>query len=161
MPAFHGNPGLSGHSSSRCEYVTVVSTLLFILLADRRKPIDAGLAGSMGRAGSPHDMLRLTSRGQRRVSAHHAVSSRKLLPRPLSPVRRFTRGANSISISWAGPVFFSRRYSSIGSLSLGRRVHLRFNLGRSYYSPTYRVVAERRLSHTRRRRVSAAPSITP
>ena len=72
----------------------------------------AGRLGSRGRAGKPAVMRRLTSRGQRRVSAHHATSSRKLLPRPLSPVNRFTRGASSRFISGAGPVFVSSRCSS-------------------------------------------------
>ena len=58
-------------------------------------------------------MRRFTSAGQAPVSAHHAVSSRKLFPRPLSPVMRFTRGANSIFIRGAGPTLSSSRYSII------------------------------------------------
>src|SRR5262249_23730242 len=42
------------------------------------------------------------------------TSSRKLFPRPLSPVSRFRRGASSSSMVGAGPTFSRRRYSSIG-----------------------------------------------
>ena len=68
---------------------------------------------SRGRAGWPDVMRWFTSRGHRRVSAHHATSSRKLLPRPLSPVTRFTRFAGSRVISAAGPTLWSARCSSI------------------------------------------------
>src|SRR4051812_20895717 len=73
----------------------------------------AGRFMSVGRAGYPDVRFGLRSCGHLRVSAHQATSSKKLLPRPLSPVTRLSRGASSISISAAGPTFFRCRYSSI------------------------------------------------
>ena len=58
-------------------------------------------------------MRRFTSRGQRRVNAHQITSRRKLLPSPLSPVTRFTRGAKSSPISGAGPTLSSFKCSII------------------------------------------------
>ncbi len=47
------------------------------------------------------------------VSIHHAVSSTKLLPRPLSPVSRFTRGSKSKDSLDAGPTLYMASCCSI------------------------------------------------
>ena len=66
------------------------------------------------RAVRPDVRRGFRSRGHLLVSAHHATSSRKLLPSPLSPVMRFNRRCRSSTISGAGPTFSNSSRSSIG-----------------------------------------------
>ena len=85
--------------------------------------IDAGSFTLRGRASKPNVIRRLTSAGQLLVTAHHALSRRKLFPRPLSPVIRFTRGANFACIRGAGPTLRSTRsLSMIIAASRGTRL---------------------------------------
>src|SRR5262249_19571854 len=122
------SPGLAGRRafpiqrSSRGEYVLVYPTDLVERI---RNPIVAGFFTSRGRARYPEVKFALISWGQLRVSAHHATSSKKLLPRPLSPVKRLSLGASFISMDGAGPTFSRCRYSSIriglGSSSRNQR----------------------------------------
>lgn len=66
---------------------------------------------SVGRAILPAVSFAFTCAGHFLVSAHQMMSSRKLFPRPLSPVRRLRRLPNSNSISAKGPTFESLRES--------------------------------------------------
>ena len=85
--------------------------------------IDAGSFTLRGRASKPNVIRRLTSAGQLLVTAHHALPRRKLFPRPLSPVIRFTRGANFACIRGAGPTLRSTRsLSMIIAASRGTRL---------------------------------------
>src|SRR5690625_7276176 len=52
----------------------------------------------LGRATQPEVSSELTSAGHFPVSAHEEISSRKLLPKPLSPVIRLSSGATFSSM---------------------------------------------------------------
>ncbi len=58
----------------------------------------------------------LATRKKRLATIQAARSRRKLFPRPLSPVIRFTRGANSTFMVGAGPTLKVWRHSSIFSV---------------------------------------------
>ena len=69
-------------------------------------------------ASSPHDEQDAgTPRAQVRVSDHQAISSKKLLPKPLSPVMKLSRGAKSTGPKvLAGPTPSSNRLFSMSNL---------------------------------------------
>ena len=71
--------------------------------AENEKSISAFRVLSVGRAIFPAVSFGLSSAGQCRVMAHQTMSSRKLFPSPLSPVKRFRRGPKSSDMLDAGP----------------------------------------------------------
>ena len=70
---------------------------------ENEKSISAFRVLSVGNAIFPAVSFGLSSAGQCRVMAHQMMSSRKLFPSPLSPVKRFRRGPKSSDMQDAGP----------------------------------------------------------
>src|SRR5208282_6214028 len=116
MPAMAGRPGFSGqYCSTRLKitsflkrppdafsYPYPIEEVPVAVPSGVFHPLGGGVAGALAHV---------------RVSTHQAISSRNVLPRPLSPVRKLMRGLKWISISGEGPTFVSFRYLSIGSFS--------------------------------------------
>ena len=117
------SPRLSGPTLFPCR-ICALEALAVPRIGVSWKRSLAGLATSAGRAGYPEVRCGFRSRGHFRVSAHHATSSRKLLPSPLSPVMRFSRRCRSSTISGAGPTFSNSRRSSILSVLIQRNGHV-------------------------------------
>ena len=112
-PGLHGLPGCPVQLWSRTEYCALEAPAVSSI---RRQARNVASLASRYPPGAPDIRTfrrGFRSRGHLRVNAHHATSSRKLLPSPLSPVMRFSRLCRSSTISGAGPTFSNSRRSSI------------------------------------------------
>ncbi|NJK32923.1 MAG: hypothetical protein HC927_11240 [Deltaproteobacteria bacterium] len=100
-------PGFGGRPDLRCQYWPLVSHLDSVLT------IPDSPSNSWMITASPADGTAGVS-CQVRVNAHHAVSSRKDFPKPLSPVSKLSRSATgSRARSSAGPTLWSTSLRSI------------------------------------------------